>query len=247
MGKNSLENFCSKLFKNLLEELIFYIPDNEIFNVTIKAHNLLELKIYFQKVIYMDKMKGPLMYTNDTYKPNMLEKASLLNRNILSLIDKKGKLDLVGFNYVFDKYYEQVQGIYFVATWLNNNERLAMVEQANVRAINKFKSQEQLYEKHLLELNATFKNSKELVSQNNDRIIKNLELQFPVLFKQLKGIDTALEENKNVIDQLVKEFLKYQKTSLNNVAIPKSNKKILITETEAKEFLLETVFGIKLQ
>ena len=89
MAKDALEKFFMKLYKNLFEELVFYIPGHLIPDDLLIEHNLLDLKKYFQMVFYMDRMKGPVLLEESDNRPNMISKASFLEKNIFILLKKK--------------------------------------------------------------------------------------------------------------------------------------------------------------
>lgn len=242
MGKKSLENFCNNLFVNLTEGFVFYIPENSFFNSIIDQTEPALLSSFFEKVIIMDWHKGPLMYAKSSVKFNELKKVSLFNKNILALIEKKTKLESQGFHYVFDKYFNQVKALYLLARWLNDSIRLQQAVNTSDNTIQDIKTQKKLLENHIVELNKIFR-GKETVVQEQEPSTKNLELQVPILLDQLNKIESNQLTNSKIVDRLLASTQKQsEKTKL-----PKKPKKLLISETEAEEFILASTFGIKLQ
>lgn len=241
MGSKSLQKFSDKLLSNLLEELIFYIPNNDQLNSLLDEHNLYELKQYFEKVIYMDRFKGPLLYTQKRQGPDLHNKSKLLEKNILKLVAKKEQLSETGFNYFFNQYNEYAQGMNTICSWFNDAGRLKEIEQISEGTIKSFELQSEIFQKHIRTLNSTF----EKEEKENENILKKLELQLPNLFNQLKEIEKAQLSQQTIVEHIVNST---QQAQLNPTTQnpSKKKKKILISDTEAEEFLLENIFGIKL-
>lgn len=242
MGKKSLENFCKKLFVDLTDVFIFYIPDSSVMNESIKESNAKEFKSLLQKVIIMDWHKGPLMYVKDTLKFSELEKSALLSKNILRLIDKKEKLKSSSFEYIFDKYYNQVCAMNIVAGWLNDQNRLERVDDKREKTVQAFWLQQLLFESHQSELEKVFCSSNKTVNSilGSDK----LELQLPILLDQLNKIESNQLMNNKIVERLVGKTQVPKENSITKFNPLK--KKLLITEVEAEEYLLKAVFNLSL-
>ena len=245
MKTESLEKFCNKLFSGLLEEFIFFIPNTVFFSEQLEAQNLSEFRKYFQKVIYMDHMQGPLMYTSKRKGPDMLIKAELLNKNIISLIEKSEHLSKSNFNYVNKKYVDQVRGLAFISNWMNDQDSLSEVDGIDKKTKISFRLQSELFEKHLDELATTFK-TEESEAKNDIDILNNLELQVPRLIEQIKQVGDTQSNQIEIITQLVQSSQRGEISETKEVIPPKKQKRILISEDETEEFLIETVFGLRL-
>lgn len=246
MGRKSLENFCSKLFANLIEEFIFFIPETVFFTSELDSQDLSAFKSYFQKVIYMDHIKGPLLYNLDRNGPDMIVKSGLLTKNTLGLLEKNEQLSSSNFNYILNKYSVQVNGLAFISDWMNDQENLIEVAGIDSKARANFNLQSQLFEEHLVELNKTFKTGeKEL--ENNESVIKDLKLQVPKLIEQIKHVGEIQSVQVAMISEFVQSAQKNVSIKPKEVLPAKKLKPLLITENEAEEFLLATTFGIRLQ
>ena len=246
MGRKSLENFCNKLFANLIEEFIFFIPENIFFTSELDSQNLPAFKSYFQKVIYMDHIKGPLLYNLDRKGPDMIVKSGLLTKNTLGLIENNEQLSSSNFNYILNNYLDQVKGLAFISDWMNDQDRLIEVAGIDSKARVNFNLQSELFEKHLDELSKTFKTG-EIMLENNESVIKDLKLQVPKLIEQIKNIGETQLVQVAMISEFVQSAQKNVTIKPKEVLSGKKLKPILITENEAEEFLLATIFGIKLQ
>ena len=245
MKTESLEKFCNKLFRGLLEEFIFFIPNTVLFSEQLETQNLSEFKKYFQKVIYMDHMQGPLIYSSKRKGPDMLIKAKLLNKNILSLIEKSEDLSKANFNYVNKKYVDQVRGLALVSNWMNDQDRLKGVEGIDTKTKTSFRLQSELFEKHLNEMATAFETEESETKKDID-ILNDLELQVPRLIEQIKQVGDTQSNQIEIITQLVQSSQR-DVISETKEAIPlKKQKRILISEDEAEEFLFKTLFGLRL-
>lgn len=203
MGSKSLQKFSDKLLTNLLEEFIFYIPNTEPINSLIDEHNLSDLKHYFQKVIYMDKFKGPLLYTLERKGPDLHNKSKLLEKNILNLVAEKEQLSETGFNHFFNQYSEYAQGMNMICCWFNDADRLKEIEQIGERAIKSFELQSEILQKHIRTFNSTFQ-KEEKENENIESPLKKLELQLPNLLNQLKEIEKVQLSQQTIVEHIVK-------------------------------------------
>ena len=242
MGKDSLEKFFMKLTKNLFEELIFYIPGHLLPDELLIEHNLLELKKYFQMVFYMDKMKGPVLLEESNSIPNMISKTSFLEKNIFILLKKKDKESKATFCFILEKYVKQIQGYCFISQWMAENIEIAEVKSVNNGVINNFNEQSKCYNVHLADLNKYFQNDEFIVIKESDRITNTIETYIPKLMEQLQGMEQKIDQKTKLIDSLLKGVA-------NEVAMSPTTalkKKLLISEMEADEFILKTVFNLTL-
>ena len=242
MGKKSLDNFCKKLFVNLTESFVFYIPDNSAIKESIIEAKAEEFKNYLQKVIMMDWHKGPLMYAKSSLQFNEFDKRSLLSKNVLKLIEQKEQLAQISFEYIFDSYYDQVRSIIFISHWLNDDSRLKMVDDKRHKTIQTFKLQQNLFETHLSELEKVFRSNK--IKAINDSTSDKLELQLPILLDELRRIETNQLSSNKIVEQLIASSHKQEN---HQKIITKRPKRILVNDREVEHFLLATVFGINLQ
>ena len=240
MAKDSLEKFFMKLYKNLFEELIFYIPGHLIPDELLIEHNLLELKKYFQMVFYMDKMKGPVLLEENSVKPNMISKASFLEKNIFILLKKKDKESSATFNFILEKYIKQIEGYCYVSKWMFDNIEIEEIEGINNEVVNYFREQSKCHISHLDDLKKHFQNDHILMKLDSYGAINTIEGYIPKLLEQLQGMEEKLDQKTKLIDSFVKgvtsEMAKPSTTVLK--------KKLLISEVEADEFILKTVFNL---
>jgi hypothetical protein len=100
----SLEKTYTLLKDNLYQPFILYIPEIIIPKNLISGFSKEFKTLFFNKVIVIEK-NGNAFELND--KPNTIDlysKESILESNLLILLDQKGKLAAFQFNILFDKY-----------------------------------------------------------------------------------------------------------------------------------------------
>lgn len=244
MGKDSLEKFFMKLNKNLFEELLFYIPEHLIADELLIENNLLELKKYFQTVIYMDRMKGPVLLEESKSKLNMILRTSFLEKNIFILLKKKDKESKATFNFILEKYVNQIQGYCFVSKWMADNIETTVVKDLNTKAINSFKEQSECYRIHLADIKSHFQNEEIVVLRESTVSNDSIEEYIPKLMEQIQSLDEKIDMKTALLDSIVKEVTSEAvKSNPEKVA---QKKKLLISQNEADEFILRTVFNLTL-
>jgi hypothetical protein len=240
MAKDSLEKFFMKLYRNLFEELVFYIPGHLMPDELLIEHNLLELQKYFQMVIYMDKMKGPVLLEESDNRPNMISKGTFLEKNIFILLKKRDKESKATFHFILEKYVKQIQGYCFVSQWMTDNIEATEVKGLNREVINTFNEQSKCYSIHLADLKRYFQNDEFIVISEPNGAINTIEGYVPKLMRQLESMEEKLDKKTKLIDSFVKgvtsEMARSPKVALK--------KKLLMSEIEADEFILKTVFNL---
>ena len=65
MNNTPLEILYKNLISRLWEELLFFIPDNEISNDFLENHEEIEFEKFRGKIIVIDYDKGPTLYKTD--------------------------------------------------------------------------------------------------------------------------------------------------------------------------------------
>ena len=248
MGQKSLEKFNSALVGNLLNEFLFYIPENEITNELITKLENIDSKSIFNKVFIMDKIQGPINYKKDAISKALM-KTLMLQENMYLLLKKKRKLDEQEFSFVFNKYFELGEFCFHITNWfhtdLESNTTLKLNKQLN----GLFLMQYQGHKNHFEKLVKHFYPKRDSLPTGNFDVLATIEKYFPELIKKYES------ENKEVIkitkNQIAISNNKATNTVENSLAIstnckPKEKKKQpQPTQLEVEEFLLRSVFGIK--
>lgn len=248
MGKSTLEIFYTDLVSELWLDLIFFIPDKDIPSDFIDSFKHLDTQKLFNEVLVFDNQNGPVFYEKGRGYRRTLLKGVELDKNIFKLLEKKSGTNQYEFNYVLEKYFEQVGCLFFIANWLNNN--LQLIIQLDQTAIGLFKIQQTYYKKHLAALIKHFYPDKKEIPQGNFNVLKAIEKYFPNIIEQYKDKEKIIPPSPQVPiqnDQLP-DFDKENGITDLNKHLPKVEiKQPLITEMEAERLLLEAVFNLDLK
>lgn len=225
MGKKSLEKVYNELVQNLWIDLVFYIPANDITKQLVSKLEGIAVTGILDKTYIVDKMLGPIVYTNES-SFKALMKTTMLEDNMFLLLRKKRKLSPQEFNYVFGEYFEQVEVCFYITNWIHQNISTKSDKQISNSLVAIFELQYKGYKKHFEKLVQHFYPNKEELPKGNFNVVETIEKYFPNLFNEQKD------------------------TKITAIVIPtkattqKDKKQLLITEQEAEAFLLESVFNI---
>ena len=217
-----LDKLFTELWKNLYKPFVFYIP--------LRLMPDLEPNEVLNTVIFIDSKGFDSELKEASSHHHILSKAMILNDNIFKLIDQSERLPKHKFDFFLEKYLEHVNFVLYVSNWMENNIEID-ISDLREETKKSFKSQTQVFLKHVEDLKS------HIILPN-----KSLEKQ---KVNVLKFIENDLTDIKNVLNlNSVKP-----NDSVENVAtktsIKNKNKLPLITEEDAEDFLLETVFQIR--
>jgi len=121
MSNRSLEKFYNNLIPNLWEEVLFYIPNNCIPEEVKDKFDNIEIQKIFNKIWVVDYRIAPIVYGKGRDNKKAFFKGSTLSKNICSLLEKKSNVKSQEFNYVLEKYFVQVECLFYITNWMNMN------------------------------------------------------------------------------------------------------------------------------
>jgi len=234
MSKKTSENFYTDLNQVLIEEVLFYIPSSFISNEILDTYKEFEVEKYLDKLFVFDKQLGLIYYDSEKFSIKNLLKRAVLDKNIFQLFGKKRVTEANEFNYLLEKYFTQVQFHYITSEWFY----------MNVNQYMSIKVDDELIQNLLLQF--------ENIKAHKKDVYKN----FLSAKKHMSDVDSSLPELiKEHIDNLIENIQKKEQQApielnqsnfrIDNTEV-KKDKKLLITKSAAEEFLLTSVFNIKL-
>ncbi len=236
-----LEILYKNLISKLWEELLFFIPDNEISNEFLENHEEIEFEKFRNKIIVIDYYKGPILYKTDRDNNLIILKNSSLKKSIRQLLNAKANFDEQEFSYLLELYYEQVECLYFITNWLNKNITQVLPQEDTILGL--FKLQYNFHKSHFETILKQFYPDMHSLPKGNFNIGKSLESSFPHVSKLFYTRDT-----QNVIpgvSNLQEELHENLPTSTNKKTQRSKNKKPpLISDSEAETILLKRIFNI---
>ena len=241
MNNTPLEILYKNLISRLWEELLFFIPDNEISNEFLENHEEIEFEKFRNKIIVIDYYKGPILYKTDRDNNLIILKNSSLKKSIRQLLNAKANFDEQEFSYLLELYYEQVECLYFITNWLNKNITQVLPQEDTILGL--FKLQYNFHKSHFETILKQFYPDMHSLPKGNFNIGKSLESSFPHVSKLFYTRDT-----QNVIpgvSNLQEELHENLPTSTNKKTQRSKNKKLpLISDSEAETILLKRIFNI---
>jgi hypothetical protein len=233
MSKPSLHDYYLSLISNLVSELFFFIPKDEIREDIIEKLDFLKTTDIFNKAYVIDYYQGPMEYKKGRSNKHLLLKESYLERNMFSLLEKKSDVKSYEFNYVLEKYFELTECLFYITNWMNiNSKQLNKYDEA-ISGIFYFQSLN--YKKHFETLIKNFYPSKDIIPKGNFNALKLIETYFPDILTQYnkpkqisQTIPTAIEEQQDK----------------SNLLQRKAKKQPLITDDEAESVLMKNIFNL---
>jgi len=225
--------FFNSLLPNLWEEFIFFIPSRNIYDSIKDNFKNQDIEKYFNQIMVFDTYKGPVLYEEVTNNNKIILKSSKLENNLFRLLDKQNLTNPSGFNFILEKYLEQIECLNYISQWLYEN--LNQVNEINETIKGLFLMQMNHFDKHVNAFKSQFyKNNIEATKNplNIEEIIKStlkeinkqeqIQTKSPTL-----DIATDLATGKDL-----------QKTP------QKTPKQPLVTEQDAEKMILKQVFNL---
>ena len=215
----SIRRIKAKLNRNLIRGVIFYIPESVFTKKQMRDFNF-KSTLPFNKLIIIDTTGKESFVDNSTQLVATLYKVALLEKNIMLLLEQQEKLTESNFRFLIDTYKKELQIYSSIARWLNNNLD-TQIENCSKEVKMYFEVQLTAYINHINAMQKYFGVDESYFSKN--------QLSNEELFKELPVLEDLFGQDKKDI-----------KSNKNRI-----KKATLITDEEATNFLLETVFNVK--
>ncbi|MFD0835273.1 hypothetical protein ACFQ0I_05825 [Mariniflexile aquimaris] len=237
MSKPSLHQYYLSLIPNLVSELFFYIPKNEIRDDIIEKLDFLNTTNIFNTIYVVDYYKGPIEFKKGRDNTRLLLKDGDLDKNMFNLLEKKSEVPPHEFNYVLDKYFELAECLFYITNWMNTNINKMLPHDDTSSGI--FYMQSLSYKKHFEILVKNFYPTKDIIPKGNFNALELIETYFPDIASQYHKPahhptehTTPTPTNSVGVQEEIQPVLK------------KTKKPPLITALEAEKILLEQVFNV---
>ena len=222
--KGKLEQILHETTVNLVRVSIFYFPESFVDLLNIPKTK--EVMVEINKLFLIDKEGFSLNPKNTKTGMFILSKKRFLDENILLLYDFKEKNSKGGFEYVVEKYGELVKSFLYLSEWLLNNVD-SSIDKITKDQNTALSLQHQYFFKHKQEFE------------------KKFCIELPVLSSDESSTKVVLSKIKPIMPNLNKRFVK--KTTNRGLDKREHIKQLKeATKTNAEKYLLETVFGLKI-
>jgi hypothetical protein len=238
----SLETIFEELRHNLFRSYVFYLPGKLVEEAPIREEQLIKLAPLFDTILYIDTELVLNSYKQQPLQFELQQKRELLNKNTFKLLLQKDIQKPYQFDFLIKEYIKYVEFNLVATKWLlqqldrylpNTTKEIKIVLQLQCDC---FKKHQQDIDQHLkLEKQLPNENINllEFVSNNfkdlNDKI-SNIQINKPIATAVSTTVDVAAMA---------------EKSANPSNSTQKKKKTPLITDEEARKYLLKTVFNVK--
>ena len=251
MREQSLDAFLDNLVRVLLQDLAFFMPKSSFPKKLFRDIPLEFPEHFFDEVFYLDLKKGMMFFEVVAFSEKLMDKPQLFEHNIMQLLKKKEELGEMEFDYLLEKYFEKVQFYSNLVFFLCIKYEFYFKDSLDRMTRGIFELQLKFYKNHCLALIDRFYQGKEVQIKNHYDLEEVLEKYLPdfiyrlgIYYKELVHESTI--EFPNPV--LLKDEKQYQQVEpiLQEVSKKKLKKAPILSDKEVDDFILSTVFNVKL-
>jgi len=200
---------------------LFYFPYQLFPNLTDEEKKQLESEQIFGELYLYQKKKQTIIIKNSLSNIELFNKKDILDNNILKLIEIKEKGKDKSFSFILERYISRIKGWEYIHDWLNNNFNNNIVgDQESKKYL--FQFQLDTFRTHLEEIQQHFKIQKNIPTESYNNIV----------FDDVSFLTSKNKTLKKIIDK-------------NSKSNKKKKPKVYVTNEDADQYLLKTVFNIK--
>lgn len=251
MSELSLETFLDNLVQVLLKDLGFYIPRSIFPEQVLEKTGIDFPEHFFDEIFYLDLKKGMMFFENNLFLGKLMEKPRLLDNTIIQLLQKKEELGEAEFDYVLEKYFDRVNFYCKTVSLLSSKLRFYFKDTVDFVTISSFELQFDIYKNHLVEMKNRFYKEKEVIVKEYYELDEIVLTYLPDFLSRL-GIyyneqtkKSTIEFKPSIIEE-EKDIQEQEESDKSKVPKKRVKKEPLVTDQEAEDFLLTTVFNVKL-
>jgi hypothetical protein len=249
MKKQSTDIFFDSLVEVLFQDLGFYIPSAIIYDKLLTELGDSIPECFLDELHILDLVGGFGRFEVEEFNERLLQKRDFLEKNIFKLLKKRGEVEISEFVYIIEKYLDQLAFYIFVTGWLKTNLKLFNKDKINIIIIGSFEIQHECFRFHLQEFTRCFGS---LTDKSFKKDFTVYELVKDYIVDLISRYNLTGEKgNPNLeVETLGFEHNELKKENQNSERLiideEKAPKKQLLTENEIEDFLLESVFNVKL-
>lgn len=218
------------LLKRIYMPSVFYFPKELFSNLSPETNKVLMEYQFFEDIGIIKINEDISSLRRHINALEIYKKDNVLEGNVFQLLEMKDRLGRESFRFLLDKYLSNVKAWIFAYNWLLNNFDKYMPKTSKNEKLL-FEYQCKILDDHLTKLNLKF--------QFNFKNTKATNLM-DVLSKK-----RGLFHFDKSIHHSIKRSIKNNDEDKENKTSKPIKKQLLLTDKEADEFLLKTVFNIK--
>ncbi|WP_418602806.1 hypothetical protein [Hwangdonia sp.] len=218
------------LLKRIYMPSVFYFPKALFPNLSAETKKMLMEYRFFEDIGIIKTNEDIRSLRIPTNALEIYKKDNVLEGNLFQLLEMKDRLGRESFRFLFDKYLSNVKAWIFGYKRLLENFDSCMPKTSKNKKIF-FEYQCRALDDHLIKLNQKFQfNFKNTKTTNLIDVLSKHKSVFPFNKSIHHSLIRSIEKNDNEKERETKKPIK---------------KQLLLTEKEADEFLLKTVFNVK--
>ena len=223
----ALDKAFKDLRNNLYRPLLFFIPKSLVPESKKELLDSPEFARFFNTPAIIEKSGESYELKSNPNYIQILEKPSILVGNIFLLSDQKAVLNSFQFGVLLEKYLEQLKFYNTIASWMAQHIKEHCAIEENI--MEYFELQNTFFQHHLGEINAKF-NVNVIPNTDPKDALEYIEKDLPAFKKLFQTNDRSNPEQN--LDNLPK---------YKNIRKPKP---VLVTDEEARNFLLKSIFNV---
>ncbi len=252
MREQSLDAFLDSLVRVLLQDVAFYIPKSIFPKKLLRKIPLEFPEHFFDEVFYLDLKNGMMFFEAVAYNEKLMVKSRLFEHNIVQLLKKKEELRGTEFDYLLEKYFEKVQFYSNLVFFLCIKYEFYFKDTFDPLTKGVFELQLRFYKNHCLALIDRFYQGKEVQIKNQYDLEEVLEKYLPDFVSRLgiyykEQVHESTIEFSNSILQEDENQSQVEVPKVQNGTKKRIKKAPLLSDQEVEDFILSTVFNVKLK
>ncbi|TDD94270.1 hypothetical protein [Flavobacterium cellulosilyticum] len=251
MKEQSIETFLDHLVQVLVKDLGFYIPKSIFPEIVLEKMGFDFPEHFFDELFYLDLKNGMMFFDNNLFMEKLAEKPRLFESNIIQLLQKRDELGEAAFDYILEKYFDKVNFYCKAVSLLSGKLGFYFKDTVDFSVKGSFEIQFNIYKSHLLELISRFYKEKEVVVKEHydyDELLLTYLPDFTsrlgIYYKELTTeSETEFPNSNNQNDNKIAESETPKSDAFSKKRVKKEP---LLLDAEVEDFILTTVFNMKL-
>jgi hypothetical protein len=255
MKHHTAITFVNDLIGALLQHIIYYIPSELI---TGEILNQIENDIpdsFFDELSLFEIEKGVFLINNEdalAINKKLLKKRSLLENNLFLLLQKKTEITSIEFEFILQKYFDQLVFFLFITNWLVSNIKKYHKDVSSLPLIGSFKLQHEYLSSHTKEISNYFAGIIDIEKEYHFTAEKLVMEYFPYLISRYQQVTLS---NENSVDdtsileiettEIVSDVDSKQQKNKSGKNLKKEKVRPQLVDEEIEIMILESIFKIK--
>ncbi|TYB78203.1 hypothetical protein [Bizionia myxarmorum] len=231
--KETFNQIYEAMTKRLYVPMVFYMP-RRIWNQFDKEKwNDKEYDNLFDKVVLIKPDGSNALLNNEQSSHYIMVKKECLDLNTFKLLELQSDLDAKQFEFILNKYITQLDFIKRISIWMFENVQKD-IESLKQETYLSFQLQQKAIIEHWTYVQENFVGITQIDKKTNEIVLNKKDFK---TFKDLMNPSGEFPSITQTKSNIKEEDEKPQQL--------KKEKKILVTEEEATDVLLRTVFNMK--